>query len=64
MYLYTSDALLKAQEEEELPYSFFLNDTEIAESVGQSIDDQNLSVEEIIKIVYQPQVRCACREPP
>jgi hypothetical protein len=47
---------LTIQDEEELPYSFFINGVEILDSVGTSIDEQKLSAEEVMNIVYQPQV--------
>ena len=49
------------QESEELPYSFFINGVEILESVSASVTEQKLSAEEILNILYQPQVRCCGR---
>ena len=41
--------------EERLPYSFFVNDAELAEELGAHLLKHNVSVETALHIVYQPQ---------
>eukprot|EP01119_Soliformovum_irregulare_P025564 TRINITY_DN9508_c0_g1_i1.p1 TRINITY_DN9508_c0_g1~~TRINITY_DN9508_c0_g1_i1.p1 ORF type:complete len:470 (-),score=104.45 TRINITY_DN9508_c0_g1_i1:78-1487(-) len=43
------------QNEEPLPYSFFLNDEEITSDLATMIAEQKISTEEGMNIVYQPQ---------
>lgn len=40
--------------EEDVPYSFFVNDTEISINLEQTLDTEN-NFEKITEIVYQPQ---------
>ena len=43
-------------QEETTPYSFYVNDTEITESLSKTLDKDLLeSSESVLEIVYQPQ---------
>lgn len=42
-------------QEERLPYSFYVNDEEIADSLQHSLQSSS-STEDVLRIVYQPQV--------
>eukprot|EP01117_Protostelium_nocturnum_P017554 TRINITY_DN7167_c0_g1_i1.p1 TRINITY_DN7167_c0_g1~~TRINITY_DN7167_c0_g1_i1.p1 ORF type:complete len:469 (-),score=150.45 TRINITY_DN7167_c0_g1_i1:402-1808(-) len=41
--------------EEKLPYSFFLNETEILGEINKTIQEQKASTEDVLFITYQPQ---------
>eukprot|EP00252_Welwitschia_mirabilis_P020841 TRINITY_DN5197_c0_g1_i1.p1 TRINITY_DN5197_c0_g1~~TRINITY_DN5197_c0_g1_i1.p1 ORF type:complete len:487 (-),score=77.80 TRINITY_DN5197_c0_g1_i1:394-1854(-) len=41
--------------EEKLPYAFYISDQELVGNIGQYLLKSNISVEQILKIVYQPQ---------
>lgn len=41
--------------EEELPYSFFVNEQEMLKGLEEVLDKQNINDEEVLKIEYQPQ---------
>lgn len=43
------------QSEEKLPYSFFVQDTELAAELGQHLIKHKVSVEAVLRVVYQPQ---------
>lgn len=38
-----------------MPYSFYINEEEIVQSLFDSMNEQNLSTEVVLQIVYQPQ---------
>lgn len=43
-------------QEEKVPYSFFVNDKEITESLGATLDEKTLEgSEQVLDIIYQPQ---------
>lgn len=48
------NALLQ-QDEEKIPYLFFINDTEITKDLCSTIDIKNLNTEDVVEIVYQQQ---------
>lgn len=62
---------LLGQEDDALPYTFFVQDTEVTSSVGAAVDENNLSTEQVVEIVYRPQAvfrvravtRCAASLP-
>ena len=37
------------------PYSFYINDQEVAGTLQEALDEQGLTTEDVIKIIYQPQ---------
>ncbi|KAK9913047.1 hypothetical protein M0R45_036873 [Rubus argutus] len=41
--------------EEKLPYTFYIADKELVESLGEYAEKKKISVEKVLKIVYQPQ---------
>jgi len=41
--------------EDELPYSFFVNGTEIMQSLQATVTHEKMSMEQVINVVYQPQ---------
>lgn len=43
------------QNEEKLPYSFYVSDEELVVQLGTYLQKKNVSVEKVLKIVYQPQ---------
>lgn len=43
-------------QEEKVPYSFFVNEKEITESLDQTLDEKTLEAsEQVLDIIYQPQ---------
>jgi ribosome assembly protein 4 len=43
-------------QEEKVPYSFFVNDKEITESLDNTLDEKTLEgSEQVLDIIYQPQ---------
>ena len=42
-------------QDEATPYSFFVNEFEITENIGNVLKEQNVETEKTIEIVYQPQ---------
>ncbi|GJP46253.1 hypothetical protein CLOM_g5559 [Closterium sp. NIES-68] len=50
-------ALLNAilQNEEKLPYAFYIDDREVSEPLGEHLRQHKVSVEKVLSIVYQPQ---------
>lgn len=63
--------LLSQDEDGQLPYTFFVQDSEVTGSVGDAVDQNNLSTEQVVEIVYRPQAvfkvravtRCAASLP-
>jgi ribosome assembly protein 4 len=51
----------EAQEDEPVPYTFFINEEEVVASLVSIVDRQRLQPEEVLHIVYQPQVCHVCR---
>ncbi|KMZ76365.1 hypothetical protein ZOSMA_103G00710 [Zostera marina] len=49
----TVNTLLK--NEEKLPYAFYIADQELVEQIGSYLEKNKVSVEKVLKIVYQPQ---------
>ncbi|KAJ3432519.1 notchless [Anaeramoeba flamelloides] len=43
------------RQEEELPYSFYVNDFEIQKTLNQTLKKNEISTEQVVQIVYQPQ---------
>jgi len=43
------------QNEDDLPYSFYLNDLEVVTLVGNHIEKEKVSTESVIPIIYEPQ---------
>lgn len=43
------------QNEEKLPYAFYINDKELVGSLGAHLKQNRVSVEQVLHIVYQPQ---------
>lgn len=43
------------QQEEKVPYLFFVNDTEITKSLSHTLDVANLNTEGVVDIIYQQQ---------
>jgi ribosome assembly protein 4 len=43
------------QNDEKLPYSFYIEDTELAGDLSTHLTKHNASVESVLKVVYQPQ---------
>jgi ribosome assembly protein 4 len=43
------------QQEERLPYSFFINEQELAAELGAHLKKNAVSVEAVLRVVYQPQ---------
>lgn len=43
------------QQDESTPYSFFVNDSEITENIGDVLEKQVLETEKMVEIIYQPQ---------
>jgi hypothetical protein len=46
---------LLLQQDDRLPYSFFVQDQELASELGPHLKKHTVSVESILKVVYQPQ---------
>lgn len=42
-------------QDESVPYSFFVNETEITGNLKETLESQTLETEKVIEIVYQPQ---------
>jgi len=44
-------------QDESTPYSFFVNETEISDSLGKTLEQEQMlsSSEAVVEIVYQPQ---------
>ena len=42
-------------QEEKVPYAFFVNDQELRGELGAFLTDNKVSVESVLRIVYQPQ---------
>lgn len=42
-------------QEEKAPYSFYLNDEEIVESLRRSVETQKADTEQVLPIVFRPQ---------
>jgi ribosome assembly protein 4 len=51
------EALLNSllQNEEPLPYAFYIDNNELQSQLGQHLKDNKVSVETVLQIVYQPQ---------
>lgn len=49
------NALLKKDENETVPYTFFVKDTEITNNLAAALKDQVRDSEKVLEIVYQPQ---------
>jgi hypothetical protein len=45
------------KEEDPVPYTFFVNEEEVVASLVSIVEKQKLQPEEVLQIVYQPQVR-------
>lgn len=43
------------QKDESVPYSFFVNESEITGSLKETLETQTLETEKVVEIVYQPQ---------
>ncbi|CAH3111277.1 unnamed protein product, partial [Porites lobata] len=43
------------QKDESVPYSFFINESEITGSLKETLETQTLETEKVVEIVYQPQ---------
>ena len=42
-------------QDESVPYSFFVNESEITGSLKETLETQTLETEKVVEIVYQPQ---------
>lgn len=42
-------------QDESIPYSFFINESEITGSLKETLETQTLETEKVVEIVYQPQ---------
>ena len=42
-------------QDESVPYSFFVNESEITGSLNETLETQTLETEKVVEIVYQPQ---------
>ena len=42
-------------QDESVPYSFFINESEITGSLKETLERQTLETEKVVEIVYQPQ---------
>ena len=42
-------------QDESVPYSFFINESEITGSLQETLESQTLETEKVVEIVYQPQ---------
>lgn len=42
-------------QDESIPYSFFVNESEITGSLEETLESQTLETEKVVEIVYQPQ---------
>ena len=42
-------------QDQSVPYSFFINDSEITGSLKETLETQTLETEKVVEIVYQPQ---------
>ena len=42
-------------QDESVPYSFFINESEITGSLKETLETQTLETEKVVEIVYQPQ---------
>lgn len=42
-------------QEESVPYSFFINESEITGSLKETLETQTIETEKVVEIVYQPQ---------
>ena len=42
-------------QDESVPYSFFINESEITGSLKETLESQTLETEKVVEIVYQPQ---------
>lgn len=54
MYAFCFFILINHQEEE-LPYSFFVNEQEMLKGLEEILEKQSINDEEVLKIEYQPQ---------
>ena len=41
--------------DESVPYTFFVNETEITGNLKETLESQTLETEKVVEIVYQPQ---------
>lgn len=46
---------LLENENEELPYAFFVNDQEVSKALSEVVAEQGLDGEAVLTVVYQPQ---------
>ena len=42
-------------QDESVPYSFYVNESEITGSLKETLETQTLETEKVVEIVYQPQ---------
>ena len=42
-------------QEETVPYTFFINESEITGSLQETLEKQTIETEKVVEIVYQPQ---------
>ena len=42
-------------QEETVPYTFFINESEITGSLQETLEKQMIETEKVVEIVYQPQ---------
>jgi len=43
------------ENDDPIPYTFFVNETEITEALGKVLEKENVETEKVVQIVYQPQ---------
>ena len=46
---------LSLLQDESVPYSFYVNESEITGSLKETLETQTLETEKVVEIVYQPQ---------
>jgi len=44
-----------SSQDDSVPYSFFVNESEITGSLKETLETQTLETEKVVEIVYQPQ---------
>lgn len=45
---------LRQQQDQKVPYTFYVNDTEVGDSLGETLEELGVSSEGVIAITYQP----------
>ena len=49
------DLFFSLPQDESVPYSFYVNESEITGSLKETLETQTLETEKVVEIVYQPQ---------